>query len=59
MKKLIDETLDETDQKVETYKGVNIVLSSKTGKYEATLGSITRKADDLDELKKWIDKRKK
>lgn len=59
LKKLIDETLDQTDQKVETYKGVNIVLSSKTGKYMATLGSTTRKADDLDELKKWIDKREK
>jgi len=56
---LITKTLDKPPEKVETYKGVDIMFVAKTGRYEASVGSGKRKLEDLDKLRKWIDKRKK
>jgi hypothetical protein len=56
---LINETLNKPPEKVETYKGVDIMFVAKTGRYEASFGSGKRKLEDLDKLRKWIDKREK
>ena len=56
---LINEILSKPPEKVETYKGVDIMFVAKTGRYEASVGSGKRKLEDLDKLRKWIDKREK
>ena len=59
IKKLITETLNQPPRLVETYLDVEIVLNPKTSKYEANIGNRTKKLDNIDKLKKWIEKQKK
>ena len=59
LKRLINETINRPPEKIETYKGVEIWYDSKSGRYESKIGNRTRKQDDVEKMREWIDKRKK
>ena len=59
IKNLISETLNKPPVKVESYKGVGVFYIAKNGLYEAAVGSRKRRSDDLDKLRKWIERQKK
>jgi len=59
LKKLINETINKPPTHIEVYKETEIWYNSKTSKYEAKIGNRTKKLDDIEKIRQWIDKRKK
>ena len=59
LKRHINETINRSPEKIEMYKETEIWYNPKTNKYEAKIGKKTRKLDDIEKVRQWIDKQKK